>query len=106
MRICSAQVLLFVCMSVSGEAPVIGTQPENVDVERGGNATLSVVATGEGLSYQWFGPDGEIEGATASTLRITNAGPDDAGDYRVRITTVNGGIVDSDTVSLSVGEFI
>ncbi|XP_064395240.1 uncharacterized protein LOC135342430 isoform X2 [Halichondria panicea] len=93
-------------MSVSGEAPVIGTQPENVDVERGGNATLSVVATGEGLSYQWFGPDGEIKGATASTLRITNAGPDDAGDYRVRITTVNGGIVDSDTVSLSVGPAI
>ncbi|XP_064407688.1 obscurin-like [Halichondria panicea] len=93
-------------MSVSGEAPVIGTQPENVDVERGGNAMLSVVATGEGLSYQWFGPDGEIEGATASTLRITNAGPDDAGDYRVRITTVNGGIVDSDTVSLSVGPAI
>ena len=106
MRLCSAQVLLLVCMSVSGEAPVIGTQPENVDVERGGNATLSVVATGEGLSYQWFGPDGKIEGAIASTLRITNAGPDDAGDYRVRITTVNGGIVDSDTVSLFVGEFI
>ncbi len=101
-------------MAVSGEAPVIGTQLENVDVERGGNATLSVVATGEGLSYQWFVPGGEplsdgngaIEGAIASTLRIINAGPDDAGDYRVRITTVNGGIVDSDIVSLSVGEFI
>ncbi len=102
-------------MSVSGEAPVIGSQPENVDVERGGNAMLSVVATGEGLSYQWFGPDGEplsdsgdgaIEGATSPTLQITNAGPDDAGDYRVRITTASGGIVDSDIVSLSVGEFI
>ncbi len=93
---------------------MIGSQPENVDVERGGNATLSVVATGEGLSYQWFGPDGEplsdsdgaIEGATTPSLRITNAGPDDAGDYRVRITTASGGIVDSDIVSLSVGEFI
>ncbi len=101
-------------MAFSGESPVIETQPENVNVEGGGNATLSVVATGEGLSYQWFGPDGEplsdsdgaIDGATASTLQIINAGPDDAGDYRVRITTANGGIVDSDIVSLSVGEFI
>ncbi len=91
---------------------MIGSQPVNVDVERGGNATLSVVATGEGLSYQWFGPDGgplsdsdgAIEGATTPTLRITNAGPDDSGDYRVRITTASGGIVDSDSVSLSVGE--
>ncbi len=32
-------------LSVSGEAPVIGSQPENVDVERGGNATLSVKVT-------------------------------------------------------------
>ena len=101
-------------MAVSGEAPVIGTQLENVDVERGGNATLSVVATGEGLSYQWFGPGGEplsdgngaIEGATAATLRIINAEPDDAGNYRVRITTAIGGIVNSNIVSLSVGEFI
>ncbi len=101
-------------MSVSGEAPVIVSQPENVDVERGGNITLSVVATGEGLSYQWFGPDGEplsdsdgeIEGATSPTLRITNAGLDDAGDYRLQITSASGEIVDSDIVSLSVGEFI
>ncbi len=95
-------------------APVIGTQPENVDVEHGGNTMLGVVATGEGLSYQWFGPDGEplsdsdeaIEGATTSTLQIINAGPDDAGNYRVRITTAIGGIVNSNIVSLSVGEFI
>ncbi len=81
--------------------------------ERGVFATFRVVATGEGLSYQWFGPDGEplcdrnrtIEGATTPTLRITNAGPDDAGDYRVRITTASGGIVDSDIVSLSISEF-
>ncbi len=93
---------------------MIETQPENVEVERDGNTTFSVVATGEGLSYQWFGPDGEplsdsdgeIEGATTSTLRIINAGPDDAGDYRVRITNANGGIVDSDIVVLFVGEFI
>ncbi len=39
------------------------------------------------------------------TLRITNAGPDDAGDYIVRITNASGGIVDSDIVSLSISEF-
>ncbi len=93
---------------------MIGSQPESVNVEQGGIATFSVVATGEGLSYQWFGPNGEplsdsdgaIEGATTPTLRIINAGPDDAGDYRVRITTTIGGIIDSDIVSLFVGEFV
>ncbi len=98
----------------SGTAPVIETQPESINVEQGGNATLSVVATGVGLIYQWFGPggeplsdsDGAIEGATTPTLRIINVGPDDAGDYRARITTASGGIVDSDIVSLFVGEFI
>ncbi len=99
---------------IPGAAPVIGSQPENVDVERGGIATFSIVATGDGLSYQWFGPDGEplsdsdgaIEGATTPTLRIINAAPDDAGGYRVRITTAIGGIVDSDIVSLFIGELV
>ncbi len=83
-----------------------------MDAASGETATLTVVASGEGLSYQWFGPDGEplsdsagvIEGATTSSVRIIGVGPDSAGGYRVRVTSSSGGIVDSDVASLTVGK--
>ena len=71
-------------------------------------ATFTVVVSGEGLTYQWFGPGGvtlsdtpgEIAGATTSTLQIFNVQSDDFGNYRVRISNV-GGSVDSNIVILS-----
>ncbi len=91
--------------------PAIDVQPSDVNAEAGGTATFSVEASGEGLSYQWFGPDGKplsdsdgaIEGATTPTLRIINAGLDDAGGYKVRVTSASGRIVDSDIVYLFFG---
>ncbi len=54
---------------------VIEEQPK---VALGGTVTFTVVASGRGLSYQWFGPDGEqlsdkpgeIEGSSIATLQI------------------------------------
>ena len=74
-------------------------------------ATFTVVASGEGLTYEWFGPGGvalsdsagEIEGATTATLRILNVQPGDGGEYRVRISN-GGGSVDSGRVVLVVGK--
>ncbi len=91
--------------------PAIDVQPSDVNAEAGGTATFTVEASGEGLSYQWFGPDGEplfnsdgaIEGATTSTLRVINTGPKDAGGYRVRVTSPSGRIIDSDVASLNFG---
>ena len=91
--------------------PAIVTQPIGAEVRPGGTAVLSVVATGEGLTYQWFGPggvaladsDGEIEGAATATLRILNVQSDDAGNYQVRIRNA-GGFVDSEVVMIVIGE--
>jgi len=58
------------------------TQPENATICRGENATFSVTAQGEGLTYQWqeSGSDiadgGVYSGATTATLTITGATQD------------------------------
>ena len=92
--------------------PVVETQPTSIGIGIGGSTTFTVVASGEGLTYQWFGPGGvtlsdipgEISGATTATLQIFNIQSNDLGNYRVRISNV-GGSVDSSSVTLSFGKF-
>lgn len=108
---CSLRHAPDVCCPLAVSPPTIEEQPEDVRATPGGMATFTVVASGEGLTYEWFGPGGvalsdsagEIEGATAATLRILNVQPDDGGDYRVRISN-GGGSVDSERVVLVVGK--
>ncbi len=92
--------------------PAINVQPSDVNAaEAGGTATFTVEASGEGLSYQWFGPggdaltdvDGHINGSNSPTLQIINVESGDAGDYTVVVTN-NAGSVDSDAATLSIGE--
>ena len=92
--------------------PVVEMQPTNIGVGGGRSATFTVVTSGEGLSYQWFGPGGvalsdtlgEIVGATTATLQIFNVQSDDLGNYQVRISNI-GGSVDSNLVTLSFSKF-
>ena len=72
-----------------------------------------MVASGQGLIYQWLGPGevnlsdipGEISGATTATLQILNVQSDDLGSYQVRISSA-GGSVTSNTVTLMLGRLI
>ena len=87
-------------------------QPTSIVIGGGRSATFTVVASGKGLSYQWFGPGGvavsdkprEIAGATTATLQIFNVQSDDLGNYQVRISNI-GGSVDSNLVTLSFSKF-
>jgi PKD repeat protein len=64
------------------KAPGITAQPESVNVPSGADITFEVTATGvEPLTYQWFGPMGEIPGATNNIVAVMNAGPQDEGNY-------------------------
>jgi hypothetical protein len=65
-------------------APEITTQPMSQPVPYNGTATFTVVAD-YASGYQWFGPDGEILGATGASLTIENVMPEDAGDYYVMV---------------------
>ena len=70
-----------------------------------------MVASGEGLTYQWFGPGGvllsnmpgEIAGVNTDTLQIFNIQSDDVGSYRVQVSN-SGGSVNSDSVNLTIGK--
>jgi hypothetical protein len=79
-------------------SPVITTQPSSTTVAPGGNATLTIVATGA-TAYQWqlYGTNisnvpGHISGATGPTLTITGASAADVGHYRVRVSNTSGAL--------------
>ena len=80
--------------------PLIATQPVAQTFVLGGGITLSVGATGSGLSYQWQFDGTNIAGATNSTLSLTHLTPADAGTYRVVVTSAAAGSVTSQDVSL------
>jgi hypothetical protein len=89
----------------------ISTQPTNVNACRGGNATISVVATGSELIYQWqVSTDGgitynDIDGATSSSFLIngvTNA--DNNNKYRVNISNNCASNATSESATLLVSE--
>lgn len=83
----------------------------SVRVEEGGAATFTVVAFGEGLTYQWIGPDGQplvdsagrIVGSRSATLQVLNVQSGDVGGYRVVVSN-GAGEARSDAALLSTGE--
>ncbi len=86
------------------DAPSITTQPASQEVASGASASLSVTASGDDLTYQWFtGNSGDtaapVAGATAGTL---DTGALTAStSFWVQITNA-GGTADSDTAVITV----
>jgi len=87
------------------QLPTFVSQPiSNTAIEEEDSATLTVNATGEGLSYQWyFGQSGDttqpIDGATSSSYN-TGALTEDA-TYWVRVTNA-AGIKDSGSLAVTI----
>ncbi|MFT3911568.1 MAG: M12 family metallo-peptidase [Ferruginibacter sp.] len=88
-----------------GTPPSITTQPTNVTICTGGNASFSVTSPTAGISYQWQvstgGPFSDIPGATSATYSFTGAVTDNGNQYHVVITTLCG-TVTSNNVTLTV----
>ncbi len=83
-------------------APFITSQPSDVSVAAGEDATLSVTALGSlPLTYQWQKDQTDIPGATDAQYTIVNAGTNDSGEYRVIITNASGNVT-SEEATLSV----
>jgi hypothetical protein len=61
--------------------PAVTTQPVSQTVDEGKPLSLSVVAAGVGLSYQWKRDGSSINGATNPTLSISSATKADGGSY-------------------------
>ena len=60
-------------------APVITTQPSSKEVCQGSDASFSVIATGQGNTYQWRNGTTDIPGAASSTFTISNAAMSQSG---------------------------
>jgi hypothetical protein len=72
-------------VTVNAVTPEITTQPSNVSVYPGGNATMRVIVKGAGHTYQWK-KDGEpIPGETSNTLSLSDIILADAGEYTVSV---------------------
>ena len=82
--------------TVSASAvPVINTQPQDLTVIQGSNATFSVTASGPALTYQWLFNGTNLVGATDSSLTITNAQGSNAGIYAVVVSNSTASVTSS-----------
>ncbi len=71
--------------------PEITTQPVDVTIRVGQNATLRVVAAGTApLTYQWRKDGNPVAGANSATFRVMAAQPSDAGGYDVVVSNAAG----------------
>ncbi len=86
------------------DAPSITTQPASQEVASGASASLSVAASGDDLTYQWFTGN---SGDTASPVAGATAGTLDTGalsvstSFWVQITNA-GGTANSETAVITV----
>ena len=72
-------------------APVVADDPRDASVWAGSTAELQVLAYGaEPLRYQWSRNGVALEGASQSTLRLTNIQPSQAGAYDVTVSNDYG----------------
>lgn len=91
-----------VTMTIVNGPPAITTHPQPLTVDAGLSASLSVVATGSGLTYRWIKGGVElpvtVPGATNATLTFNPAKAADSGSYQVRVTNSGGSVLSSAAV--------
>ncbi|MDB6066231.1 MAG: conserved repeat domain protein [Pedosphaera sp.] len=77
-------------------APAITTQPTNMTVVVGTNASFQVAATGTApLHFQWFLNGTNAVGLNANILSLTNIQASQAGNYTVLVTNIVGSVTSS-----------
>ena len=88
--------------------PVITTQPRSVAVANGSSVTLTVGASGEGLTYQWYFKGANsmyYQKSSQTTATYTTTMTEARNGYQLYcvITDANGVSVTSNTVTISIG---
>ncbi len=72
--------------------PQVDVPPSPQSAPLDGTVTLSVTASGVGLSYQWIKDGQELPGQTASSLVLSPLQISDAGSYQVRVSNSLGSV--------------
>lgn len=81
---------LLLVSSALAAPPAITSQPQSQTICDGDALVLTVVATGDALTYQWRKDDIELNGVVEATLTIDPARPTDSGVYDVVVTNAEG----------------
>lgn len=90
-------------ITVTCVAPGITSQSTTVNITEGNSTTLQVVATGSGLSYQWYlGPSGDTRQPVGQNSPNLPVSPVITTQYWVRVSGSCGTPVDSVTVTVNV----
>ena len=85
-------------------APVISSQPSNLNLTTGQNGFLTLGVNGDSpFTYQWSKDGVDITDATGLNYEITNAEVDDSGEYSVKVSNIAGSVV-SDPALVTVTE--
>jgi len=84
-------------LSVLAKPVITADLPETYQVNTGQPIVLTVGATGDNLSYQWYKNDQEIN-VTEPSLEIQSATADDAGTYKVRVYNQCGEVYSKECV--------
>jgi hypothetical protein len=84
------------------DKPAVTTQPTNVRICEGASASMSIVATGGGLRYQWQASGVDVPGATGTTVTVPNVPANFNGAKVTCIVTNNCGNVTSSEALLTV----
>ncbi|MCX6140375.1 MAG: SBBP repeat-containing protein [Candidatus Kapabacteria bacterium] len=90
-------------ISVS-DPPAITTQPKNTSACTGKPASLSVVASGALLKYQWRKNGTDIAGATSPMLDISSVDASTLGQYACVVAGACSPSVTSQTVTLAIAQ--
>ncbi|MGE3609060.1 MAG: hypothetical protein AB7I27_05690 [Bacteriovoracaceae bacterium] len=95
-------------ISANEMPPIIRTQPEYIETRLGNSITLSVLADGKDLTYQWYKNDQKFGSASKdkdsiSFIRKIN----DEGTYKVKVSNPYGEVLSKEVVikNLEVVEF-
>jgi formylglycine-generating enzyme len=83
--------------------PTFTVQPQSQTIYSGGSVSFSVSAVSAGctVSYQWYGPQGPISGATGTNYTINPVSAGNAGNYYA-VASVIGSSRQSSTATLTV----
>ena len=81
--------------------PRIVAQPTAVSAGVGQTATISIVAVGVEIVYQWYKAQVLLSGKTSASLVIQNAQESDSGSYTCTVSNANGSVT-SNPIALSV----
>ena len=101
---CTPSVTSNIATLIVDAPPVITVDPVSATRCEGEDYTLSVTATGDGLTYQWYKNAAVITDSTRSELALTGLDQTDEASYHVEVTGNCGGPLASAAAILTVDE--